>query len=338
MIRLIFVFLSLIGMLNGLVWAILYWFWPKRKRELADKLMGLLLLALVIRIAKSVALIWTGLPFFIIHLGLSAFMAVGPLLYMFYCAQFNPHSISLRRIILHLSPVAVHLIIVLFLTFERGHWIWQLRYGMILGWVAIYLIQTFFRFRKQILPLSVFKNKGVSLPFFMVLLFWLFYLTHWQFKLFPYGSSAVVFALYTYLIMFIHLKDLRKSGRRFYPPESLQSRRHEQLGKSLMNHIQQADVFTNSLLTLPTVAHHLKISPHELSAVLNNYIGRSFPDLLNEVRLSQVIKILESPEYKNQTISQIAYSCGFNSLSTFNGAFKRRTGITPSQFRKQIAN
>jgi AraC-like DNA-binding protein len=47
--------------------------------------------------------------------------------------------------------------------------------------------------------------------------------------------------------------------------------------------------------------------------------------------------MLSNPKYDNLTIAAIAYECGFNSLSSFNTAFKKQVGVTPSAFKADRA-
>lgn len=44
---------------------------------------------------------------------------------------------------------------------------------------------------------------------------------------------------------------------------------------------------------------------------------------------------LRDPQYHHYKIEQIAFDTGFNAKSTFQAAFKKFTGLTPSQFRKK---
>ncbi|MFN7330206.1 MAG: helix-turn-helix domain-containing protein [Bacteroidota bacterium] len=47
-------------------------------------------------------------------------------------------------------------------------------------------------------------------------------------------------------------------------------------------------------------------------------------------------RLLHLVEFKNQTIASIAFEVGFNSLSSFNTAFKKETGETPMAYRQQV--
>jgi AraC-like DNA-binding protein len=45
--------------------------------------------------------------------------------------------------------------------------------------------------------------------------------------------------------------------------------------------------------------------------------------------------MLIDPSYNRLTIAAIAFECGFNSLSSFNTAFKKMKGKTPSVFKRE---
>jgi len=59
----------------------------------------------------------------------------------------------------------------------------------------------------------------------------------------------------------------------------------------------------------------------------------SFTDFITEERLASASKKLDSSA--RLPIASIAYSCGFNDISHFNHLFKRRFGVTPSDYRNR---
>ncbi|MGH2645298.1 MAG: helix-turn-helix domain-containing protein, partial [Chitinophagaceae bacterium] len=59
----------------------------------------------------------------------------------------------------------------------------------------------------------------------------------------------------------------------------------------------------------------------------------TFVEYLNLVRVGHACKLLYQSE---QTIAQIAYSCGFSTLANFNRQFKKYKGTTPSEYRNKL--
>ena len=93
------------------------------------------------------------------------------------------------------------------------------------------------------------------------------------------------------------------------------------------------ELMFDPLLTMPKLANAVGVTPNQLSYVLNQHLGKSFFDFVNEVRTNEASRLLiEEPD---RTILDIAISVGFNSKSTFNLAFKKITGKTPSAYRDE---
>lgn len=89
-------------------------------------------------------------------------------------------------------------------------------------------------------------------------------------------------------------------------------------------------------LTINDLAALVKCNRHHLSQVLNEALKQSFYDYVNHYRVEEAKQLLLEPAKEEFKIASIAYDAGFNSLSTFNDVFKRVTGYTPSQFRKEF--
>jgi len=93
------------------------------------------------------------------------------------------------------------------------------------------------------------------------------------------------------------------------------------------------ELMFDPLLTMPKLANAVGVTPNQLSYVLNQHLGKSFFDFVNEVRTNEASRLLiKEPD---RTILDIAISVGFNSKSTFNLAFKKITGKTPSAYRDE---
>ncbi|KPF68667.1 hypothetical protein IP84_08425 [beta proteobacterium AAP99] len=91
-------------------------------------------------------------------------------------------------------------------------------------------------------------------------------------------------------------------------------------------------------LSLAALAQMLQTSTHHLSYVLNQRLGQSFYDLINERRVREVQRCLRDPAYASQSILEIALDSGFSSKATFNAAFRKHAGTTPSAYRQQTAS
>ena len=87
-------------------------------------------------------------------------------------------------------------------------------------------------------------------------------------------------------------------------------------------------------LTIYKLAEYLGVPRHHLSQVINEKAQKSFFDFVNYYRVEEVKKQLANPEMANRNILGIALDCGFNSKATFNTAFKKYTGMTPSAYQK----
>jgi len=95
-------------------------------------------------------------------------------------------------------------------------------------------------------------------------------------------------------------------------------------------HLHDAD------LSAQHAADHIGISVRTLHARFRQ-IGQTFGRWLLEQRLQGCRAALRDPRQRTRQISQIAYAWGFNDLSYFNRAFRRRFEVTPRDWRDGAA-
>lgn len=89
-------------------------------------------------------------------------------------------------------------------------------------------------------------------------------------------------------------------------------------------------------LSLPDLSARMDIPSHHLSRVINEQFGVNFFDFINQYRIEEVKARINNPKYQNFSLLGIALDSGFNTKSAFNRVFKKMTGFTPSEYRKQI--
>ena len=96
--------------------------------------------------------------------------------------------------------------------------------------------------------------------------------------------------------------------------------------------------FLNPALTIQDISKEIDIPVRELSVLINHRLGQHFYDFVNTYRIENAMKILKDSSKSKVTILEILYEVGFNSKSSFNTAFKKHTGNTPTNFRKTLQN
>lgn len=86
-------------------------------------------------------------------------------------------------------------------------------------------------------------------------------------------------------------------------------------------------------LTLENVANEVHVSKNYLSLLFSKFVGLSFSDYINKLRVDKSKKLLENT---NLSLLDIALECGFNSQSYFCSVFKKFEKTSPKKFRHNI--
>ncbi|NME82156.1 AraC family transcriptional regulator [Clostridium sp. SM-530-WT-3G] len=89
------------------------------------------------------------------------------------------------------------------------------------------------------------------------------------------------------------------------------------------------DNFTNNI-SLKDIASNLGYSYNYLSKYLNETLGLSYVDFINENRISHALYLLKNTD---SSITDIAYICGYSNVRSFNRNFIKIVKITPTEYR-----
>jgi AraC-like DNA-binding protein len=210
---------------------------------------------------------------------------------------------------------------------------------------------------QELIQQEVSNKEGVDISwvrFFMVIfllinlffLFSLFVVIHVDSGTWLPKAIALIFSLSVFALGYkgILQKEIFQKGEEptasnpvGSATEPVSARWNQEMINSLLNFMQQKEPYLDPELTLSELAKDLNISRSQLSMLINEGIGDNFYDFVNKYRVEQVKKLMADPKMKNFNMLGIALEAGFKSKSTFNLIFKRFTGLTPSEYRKNLS-
>ncbi len=95
-------------------------------------------------------------------------------------------------------------------------------------------------------------------------------------------------------------------------------------------------LYNNPQLTIKDVAAVLGETERSVSNIINHSMAENFYDYVNGHRIEAAKQILAENEDPKLTVLEVMYQVGFNSKSSFNTQFKKKTGLTPSSYRNQF--
>ncbi len=154
----------------------------------------------------------------------------------------------------------------------------------------------------------------------------------------PYAGSlysVIAFLFFNGIVVFALKRPETFSYSLKYQSSALQESEKHHYHKKLLALMQKDHVYLDPSLSLPNLSEKLDIAPCYVSQVINESFHQNFNDFVNKYRIEKSKELIAKYAH-TQNISEIALEAGFNSKSTFNSAFKKHTGITPKEFKKQI--
>ncbi|WP_397303702.1 helix-turn-helix domain-containing protein [Nonlabens ulvanivorans] len=105
---------------------------------------------------------------------------------------------------------------------------------------------------------------------------------------------------------------------------------------ALKKYMEEEQPYLNPALTIQDISDTSEIPVRELSLLINHQLNQHFYDFVNSYRIEHAKKLLKDSSKVKWTVLEILYESGFNSKSSFNTAFKKHTGTTPTSYRKSL--
>lgn len=94
-------------------------------------------------------------------------------------------------------------------------------------------------------------------------------------------------------------------------------------------------LFTDPSITVGAVAEKLSTNRTYLSRAINDSMGKTFTQVINDYRIREAISLISDLD-ANMPLKQVCAEVGFSSLSTFYTTFQATTGMTPARYRAQL--
>lgn len=296
--------------------------------------LGLMLLMIGLRVAKSTIYMFNPHPqLFIMNFGFAAHAMLGPLFLLYIRTLFQKnYSFGLSA----LQFIPALLIFVLSPILELNTFWYRGGYSVLLYYTLIYLIVGWYLFAK-----NYDRDRSGSVILFLLItltLFQLSYFSNYILRLTPYETGAIVHSLLIYIISFLVLKDnnvFSLDKKKKYNNLNLSTAEVERYKQKIILVMEQQQPYLDTEFTMAKCASLTNIPGHILSYVLSESLKQNFLHFINSYRIEQAKLILSDASKQHLSIAGIAYDCGFNTLSSFNTAFKKFTGATPSDYRKK---
>ncbi|MEM6630905.1 MAG: helix-turn-helix domain-containing protein [Bacteroidota bacterium] len=168
---------------------------------------------------------------------------------------------------------------------------------------------------------------------------YIFYTTYWRRNmdyLYVLPMVILVFGLAYRYMKHPHVLERLPEDKPHpkYVKSGLTSSAKQAYREKLEQKLRQEKFYRNNDLRLADLAASLEMSVHHLSQLINEEFNQNFFDFINAYRVKEAQQ--EIAEHSDQTLLEIAYAVGFNNKNSFNTAFKKHVGMTPSAFRKSL--
>jgi AraC-like DNA-binding protein len=300
---------------------------------------------LSIRIGKSVySLFSESKDLLIMQIGLSACFLIGVSLFSYLKSSVENRKkfpVSWKT---HILILFVIVVIVGFVKPYRSHVeFWRSFVMFIYGVWGFYLLISAFVLRNIFKKLVVKTEKLTTSELWLIWVFVgnvLIYVAYiiGYFYLYLVGTitfSVVFYALLIFLLFKSNRVNVFKDIPEKYASKKIEDKEAHSLIETLNSVMNENQFHKNTNIKLNDIAKELHISSHQLSQLLNDNLGKSFAFFINEYRIEESKQLLKE---KNQfTLEAIGFEAGFSSKSTFYATFKKVTGQTPSEYKKQFS-
>ncbi len=279
------------------------------------------------------------------------FAAIGPVFY-FYIANFTGYNARIPKIFHFISIlliVAGFIVNMITKTHDAGRIdivdvVITFAIGIQVITYSVLSILALVSYKKNIREYfsSVDKSRVLWLRFFIGVSFisWisLLIIEYSHYGEDSYGVFWLIISVIIYAVGYIGIKQpeileyIETEPKKKYEKTAIDPEKLKEYELKLSSAVKE-NVFLDPDISLPSLAGMIGIHSYQLSQLINEK-GMNFYEFINRMRIDYAKDlILNNNEILN--IARVAFDSGYNSISAFNSAFKKFTGITPTDFAKK---
>ena len=340
------VIISSAGFLHGTT-AAMYLSSFKKKKQLTNYILAFILVFMAFRIGKSVLLYFgNDLEPVFIFIGLAFLLIIGPLLRWYVLGMTRENFKLTRNYFLELLPFLILFLASFFVTknwFETKDKQVIIVFASVLIFIylhfAFYILIGGITIRKTLKKhAKEFRTKSQKAIFTWLnllivgfVIIWISYFLNIIEDAVPYITGPIMYSMVIYFLSLkaFQLKVTDLDGSAFKKNDDVI------IFNQIQQLIQEEEMYLEPTISLSSVSATIGKTTQKTSEVINQYAKQNFNDFINSFRIEEAKKKLIDEQSKSYTIASIAFDVGFSSLSSFNSAFKKIEGITPSAYRKE---
>jgi AraC-like DNA-binding protein len=320
-----------LGLVQGVLLSI-YLLTRKAGNKKANIFLAIVILGVTLRVARSVIGYYVPLVSWQRNIGISGALLAGPFLWFYGFTILDKARLNARLNYPHLSPFMVF-VLLLFAIPSDGKFANFWNYGIVVAHLFIYLLLSWILLFKNHDNASKIACNWYRNILIGITVVWLHYLTN-LLKITPvYIAGPVFYAFLSYALTYLFL-NRQNFGEEKYKSSKLERSTSEDLFQRLIVLFRETSLYNDPDINIRKVAEKLSTSPRILSQVINENSKRNFSEYINQYRIESARSKLRDPKYAGDKIATIAFDAGFGTVTSFNIAFKKQTGFTPSEYRK----
>ncbi|MDX1912491.1 MAG: AraC family transcriptional regulator [Saprospiraceae bacterium] len=353
----------LIAAVQGFFTAFVLWRWQRGQRQ-ANRLLATLLFLFAVMMVEYVVF-WTHQTFswpHISNVSVQFPFLYGPLVWLYLRSIYEQKPLSIKDawipavFLLSLLPFAgwyltgteeKRAIMEQKATFPGIPWVMLFQFWVRKIWISAFAAwNLWYVWRQPKVGASTQWGKRIAIFYLIFVLAYISYFVLVRFPFFnptwDYHISAVMTAM-IYLIAYAgYAQPAVFDGFQWNEPGAPAKYRNSGLtpeaSRSLLQNLQllmrEERAYHDSEISLDKLALRLHASKHHVSQVINEQLGASFFDYINQLRIEEAKTLLAETTRSDFHIIEIAYAVGFNNKVSFNAAFKKATGMTPTEYRR----
>ena len=354
-------------MLHGIFLALVLQTIHERNKP-ANKILAIILsIATVMLLGRVILIRFTSEILFYVAIVVDTIIFIfGALVYWYVKRLLYRQTSDTSLSLLHFLPAAFHILFSIWYIllpkenlqafYESGimygvHLFFEIFGIVLLGfylWKSFHLYKTYTKTLKECVSTLQPARRFVAVFLWVLVVVWFFWVLSCFNSIVPftrhpllrYNAIWIVLSVFIYIIGYYSLRQpeifrmvqepLPQVAKDRLSPEAIR-----QLQKRLHYFMEEEALYLNPELTLQELSEKLNTTTNNLSWLLNNVYKTSFYEYINGLRVEKFIEKVHAGEHHDLTLLALAIDVGFNSKSTFNRAFKIKTGVTPSQYVKQ---